>query len=247
MDRLIYTALSGMRGAMARQTATANNLANANTTGFRAEMSSAQAMWLRGAGLQSRVPTSEQVVAADMAPGSVTNTGRDLDVAMQGDALLAVQAEDGSEAYTRRGDLQVSPTGVVTTGDGHPVLGEGGPLTLPPADSIRIAEDGAIWIVPTGGDPNQPQQVDRLKLATPAGSRIQKGTDGLFRVADGGALPSDPDARLTPHSLEGSNVNTSQTLIDMIEASRSWDMQVQLITQAREMDTSAADLMRLPS
>ena len=247
MDRLIYTALSGMRGAMARQTTTANNLANANTTGFRAELSSAQALWLRGPGLESRVETSQQVVAADMAPGSVTDTGRELDVAMQGDALLAVQAEDGSEAYTRRGDLQVSPTGVVTTGDGHPVLGDGGPLTLPPADSVRIAQDGAIWIVPTGGDPNQPQQVDRLKLATPAGSRIQKGVNGLFRVMGGGALPSDPDARLTPHSLEGSNVNTSQTLIDMIEASRSWDMQLQLVTQAREMDTSAADLMRLPN
>jgi flagellar basal-body rod protein FlgF len=247
MDRLIYTALSGMRGAMARQTTTANNLANANTTGFRAEMSSATALWVRGAGLETRVPTSQEVVAADMAPGSVTQTGRDLDVAMQGDALLAVQAEDGSEAYTRRGDLQVSPTGIVTTGDGHPVLGDGGPLTVPPADSIRIANDGAIWIVPTGGDPNQPQQVDRLKLATPAGSRIQKGLDGLFRVADGGALPSDPDARITPHALEGSNVNTSQTLIDMIEASRSWDTQLQLVTQAREMDTSAADLMRLPN
>jgi flagellar basal-body rod protein FlgF len=247
MDRLIYTALSGMRGAMARQTATANNLANASTTGFRAEMSSASALWLRGAGLESRVPTTQQVVAADMAPGSVTSTGRDLDVAMQGDALLAVQADDGSEAYTRRGDLQVSPSGVVTTGDGHPVLGDGGPLTLPPADSVRIAQDGAIWIVPTGGDPNQPQQVDRLKLATPAGSRIQKGVDGLFRVLDGGALPSDPDARLTPQSLEGSNVNTSQTLIDMIEASRAWDTQLQLVSNAREMDTSAADLMRLPS
>ena len=247
MDRLIYTALSGMRGAMARQTTTANNLANANTTGFRAEMSSASALWVRGPGFETRAPTSQQVVAADMAPGSVTTTGRDLDVAMQGDALLAVQADDGSEAYTRRGDLQVSATGVVTTGDGHPVLGEGGPLTLPPADSIRIADDGAIWIVPTGGDPNQPQQVDRLKLVTPAGSRIQKGLDGLFRVPDGGALPSDPDARLTPHSLEGSNVNTSQTLVDMIEASRSWDTQLQLITQAREMDTSAADLMRLPN
>jgi flagellar basal-body rod protein FlgF len=247
MDRLIYTALSGMRGAMARQTTTANNLANANTTGFRAEMSSASALWVRGPGFETRAPTSQQVVAADMAPGSVTNTGRDLDVAMQGDALLAVQADDGSEAYTRRGDLQVSATGIVTTGDGHLVLGDGGPLTLPPADSIRIADDGAIWIVPTGGDPNQPQQVDRLKLATPAGSRIQKGLDGLFRVPDGGALPSDPDARLTPHSLEGSNVNTSQTLIDMIEASRSWDMQLQLVTQAREMDTSAADLMRLPN
>ena len=239
MDRLIYTALSGMRGAMARQTTTANNLANANTTGFRAEMSSAQALWLRGPGLQTRVETSQQVVAADMAPGTVTDTGRELDVAMQGDALLAVQAEDGSEAYTRRGDLQVGPSGVVTTGDGHPVLGEGGPLTLPPADSVRIAQDGAIWIVPTGGDPNQPQQVDRLKLATPAGSRIQKGIDGLFRVADGGALPSDPDARLTPHSLEGSNVNTSQTLVDMIEASRAWDMQLQIVTQAREVSDSS--------
>ena len=247
MDRLIYTALSGMRGAMARQTTTANNLANANTTGFRAEMSSASALWVRGPGFEARAPTSQEVVAADMAPGSVTQTGRDLDVAMQGDALLAVQADDGSEAYTRRGDLQVSPSGVVTTGDGHPVLGDGGPLTLPPADSVRIANDGAIWIVPAGGDPNQPQQVDRLKLATPAGSRIQKGLDGLFRVADGGALPSDPDARITPNSLEGSNVNTSQTLIDMIEASRSWDMQLQLVTSAREMDTSAADLMRLPN
>jgi flagellar basal-body rod protein FlgF len=247
MDRLIYTALSGMRGAMARQTTTANNLANANTTGFRAEMSSASALWVRGSGLQSRAPVSQEVVAADMAQGSVNQTGRDMDVAIQGDALLAVQADDGSEAYTRRGDLQVSPSGVVTTGDGHPVLGDGGPLTLPPADSVRIANDGAIWIVPAGGDPNQPQQVDRLKLASPAGSRVQKGLDGLFRVVDGGALPSDPDARVIPHALEGSNVNTSQTLIDMIEASRSWDTQLQLITQAREMDTSAADLMRLPN
>jgi flagellar basal-body rod protein FlgF len=247
MDRLIYTALSGMRGAMARQTTTANNLANANTTGFRAEMSAARSLWVQGAGLDTRAPTSQEVVAADMTPGAVTSTGRDLDVAMQGDALLAVQAEDGSEAYTRRGDLQVSATGVVTTGDGHPVLGDGGPLTLPPADSVRIAEDGAIWIVPTGGDPNQPQQVDRLKLASPAGSQVQKGVDGLFRVANGGALPSDPDARIIPHSLEGSNVNTSQTLIDMIEASRAWDMQLNLVTQARDMDTSAADLMRLPS
>ena len=111
---------------------------------------------------------------------------------MQGDALLAVQAEDGAEAYTRRGDLQVSATGLVTTGDGRPVLGEGGPLTLPPADSVRIAEDGAVWIVPAGGDPSQPQQVDRLKLVTPAGSRVRKGVDGLFRVENGGALPSDP-------------------------------------------------------
>ena len=213
MDRLIHTALSG----------------------------------LRGAGLQARAPVSEEVTGADMSAGSINHTGRDLDVAMTGDTLLTVQAEDGSEAYTRRGDLQVAASGVLTTGDGRPVLGESGPITIPPADSVRIAEDGAIWIVPQGGDANQPQQVDRLKLASPAGSQVLKGLDGLFRVPNGGALPSDPQARLIPASLEGSNVNTSQTLIDMIEASRSWDMQLQLVTSAREMDTSAADLMRLPS
>lgn len=247
MDRLIYTALSGMRGSMARQTATANNLANANTVGFRAEMQAARSLWVRGAGLETRAPVSEEVTGADMSAGSINHTGRSLDVAMAGDALLAVQAEDGSEGYTRRGDLQVAASGVLTTGDGRPVLGDGGPITIPPADSIRIAEDGAIWIVPAGGDANNPQQVDRLKLVSPQGSRVAKALDGLFRQTDGGALPSDPQARLIPASLESSNVNTSQTLIDMIEASRSWDMQLQLVTSARDMDTSAADLMRLPS
>jgi flagellar basal-body rod protein FlgF len=247
MDRLIYTALSGMRGAMSRQTVTANNLANANTTGFRAELASARSLWVRGEGLETRAPVSQEVTGADMSAGSINHTGRDLDVAMTGDALLTVQAEDGSEAYTRRGDLQVAATGVLTTGDGHPVLGDSGPITIPPADSIRIAEDGAIWIVPAGGDASQPQQVDRLKLTSPAGSNVAKGLDGLFRVQGGGALPSDPQARLISASLESSNVNTSQTLIDMIEASRSWDMQLQLVTSARDMDTSAADLMRLPS
>lgn len=247
MDRLIYTALSGMRGALARQTTTANNLANANTTGFRSEMSSATALRLRGQGFETRAQASQEVVAANMQQGTVTETGRDLDIAIQGDALLAVQAADGSEAYTRRGDLQVSPSGLVTTGDGRPVLAESGPLTLPPADSVRIGDDGVVWIVPTGGDPSVPQPIDRLKLVTPIGSPVRKGLDGLFRVENDGALPSDPQARIIPRSLEGSNVNSSQALIDMIEASRSWDNQINLITQAREMDSSAADLMRLPS
>jgi flagellar basal-body rod protein FlgF len=247
MDRLIYTALSGMRGSMARQTATANNLANANTVGFRAEMQSQRSLWVRGDGLETRAPVSEEVTGADMHAGSINQTGRALDISMEGDGLLTVQAEDGSEAYTRRGDLQVAATGVLTNGDGRPVLGESGPITIPPADSVRVAEDGAIWVVPQGGDPNEPQQVDRLKLVSPAGSRIAKGLDGLFRVRDGGALPSDPQARVVSGSLESSNVNTSQTLINMIEASRGWDMQLQLVSSAREMDTSAADLMRLPS
>ncbi len=247
MDRLVHTSLSALRAAMARQTATAHNLANVNTVGFRADMAEARALYLRGPGLEARAPASEEVVAADMAPGEVVSTGRSLDIALRGDALLAVQAANGDEAYTRRGDLAMNDSGLLTTGDGHPVLGESGPITIPPADSLRIAEDGTIWIVPRGGDPNVPQQVDRLKLTTPSGSRILKGTDNLFRVPDGGALPADPQARLTPNSLEGSNVQATQALVEMIDASRAWDMQLKLISSAREMDVATTDLMRLPN
>lgn len=246
MDRLAYTSLSAMRGAMARQTATANNLANVNTVGFRGEMAAARALWLRGDTHQSRAVASEEVNGADMRAGTITSTGRELDVAIDGDAFLTVQAPDGDEAYTRRGDLQMSDTGLLTTGDGHPLLGEQGPVTVPPADSIKIEGDGAIWIVPLGGDPKQPQLVDRLKLASPVGSDVVKGLDGLFRVRGGGALPGDPAGRLISGSLEGSNVEATKALVDMIEASRAWETQLKLINTARDLDGAGADLMRLP-
>ena len=246
MDRLIYTSLTAMRGSMSRQTAIANNLANAETPGFRADMAEAQALWLKGAGLGARAMSSEEVHGADMRAGTVITTGRDLDIAMTGDALLVVQAPNGEEAYTRRGDLQLSASGLLTTGDGHPVQGGGGPVTIPPADSIKIDTDGRVWIVPTGGDPDNPQEVDRLRLATPAGSDIAKGLDGLFRVKGGGILPDDPEARLVGRSLEGSNVSATSALVEMIEASRSWDTQLKMITDARDMDSATANLMQLP-
>lgn len=246
MDRLVHTAMTAMRGAMARQTAIANNLANANTTGFRAEIANASTTWLNGPGVNARAQASEQVIAADMASGTVTQTGNPLDIALNGDALLTVQAPDGDEAYTRRGDLKLSESGLLTTGDGHPVLGEGGPITLPPADSITIAKDGGIWIVPQGGDPAQSQQIDRLKLASPQGSQITKGLDGLFREKNGGVLPSDPDATVTAEALEGSNVNPTLALVQMIDASRAWETQIKLVSTAKEMDDGGASLMRLP-
>lgn len=246
MDRLVHTSLSALRGAMARQATTANNLANANTTGFRAEIANARTMWIGSGELSARAQSSEEVVSADMKAGAITETGRDLDVAIDGDALLAVQTRDGDEVYTRRGDLQLSDSGLVTTGDGSPVLGESGPITMPPADSVRIDKDGTIWIVPAGGDPNLPQAVDRLKLASATGSKILKGLDGLFRVEGGGALPADPQAQVTARALEGSNVDATKALVDMIEASRAWDMQLKLVTTARDIDGSAAELMRMP-
>lgn len=246
MDRLIHTSLSALRGAMARQAATANNLANANTVGFRAEMSAARSLWIAGPGHPARAPSSGEVLAADMRPGATMATGRDLDISLSGDSLLAVQAREGDEAYTRRGDLQISPTGLLTTGDGHPVMGNQGAITLPAADSVRIAEDGRVWIVPAGGDPDLPQEIDQLKLTSPAGSAVSKSLDGLFRVEGGGVLPIDGEARVASGHLEGSNVDTTRALVDMIEASRAWDTQLKLISTAREIDSNAADLMRLP-
>jgi len=246
MDRLIYSSLAAMRGAMSRQATIGNNLANINTTGFRGEMTHAQSMWLAGKGLDTRATVSGEVSGADMSAGAISATGRNLDIAVDGDAMLSVQAADGSEAYTRRGDLMMNDSGLLTTGDGKPVLGEGGPITLPPYDSLTIGKDGTISIVPVGGKAQDVQIVDRLKLVSPKGSQIAKGLDGLFRETSNGTLPADPDASLTAGSLEGSNVNASSSLIDMIDASRSWETQVKMLTTAQDLDKASADLMRLP-
>jgi len=234
-----------MRGAMARQTAIANNLANANTAGFRAEIVNASARWVGGQTFNSRAEAVDQVIAADMKSGAVTQTGNPLDIAVDGEALIAVQANDGSEGYTRRGDLKLNESGLLTTGDGFPVLGGGGPITLPPADSITIAKDGGIWIVPQGGQVDQPQLVDTIKLANAAGSTIAKGTDNLFREVNGGALPQDPSGSVTAGALEGSNVNATTALVQMIEASRAWETQIKMIDTAKDIDSSGASLMRL--
>lgn len=246
MDRVIYTSLSAMRGSSARQTAIANNLANAQTPGFRGDMAEAQTLWLHGGGLDARAVSSEEVIGADMRAGTITATGRDLDVAMEGEAMLVVQAPDGQEAYTRRGDLQLSSSGLLTTGDGHPVQGTQGPVTVPPSDSVKIDTEGRIWAVPAGGDPENPVEVDRLRLAATAGSDIVKGLDNLFRVKGGGILPDDPEARLVTRSIEGSNVAATTALVEMIEASRSWDNQIKLVSDARDMDSATANLMQLP-
>jgi len=245
MDRLTTIARTAMRGTMAQQTAVANNLANVNTAGFRAEITNATTRWVGGATFQSRAEQVGQVIAADMKAGTATQTGNPLDIAVDGEALIAVQANDGSEAYTRRGDLRINESGLLTTGDGHPVLGEGGPITLPPADSINIARDGGIWIVPEGGQIDQPQLVDTIKLVNAAGSSIAKTTDTLFREVNGGALPQDPEATVTSGALEGSNVNATMALVQMIEASRAWEHQIKMIDTAKDIDAGGASLMRL--
>jgi len=247
MDKLIYTAASGLKSHMAAQAAIANNMANASTIGFRAEKVNFNSLLLKGAGFDSRQPASENVTDFDRSAGAVTTTGRNLDIAIPGDQWMAVQANDGSEGYTRRGDLNISATGVLETGDGFPVMGSGGPITVPPATSVSIAQDGTISIIPVGGDAKNPQVIDRIKFASAQGSQTSKGLDNLIHVQGGGILPTDENAKCISGALEQSNVNMTQSLVDMIENQRSYEVQANLMKSAKDMDESAASVMRMPS
>lgn len=245
MDRLIYTAMSGMTDSMVRQRVIASNMANAQTIGFRAEMLYSAPVTLKGPSLEARAMTEGEVRGADMSAGAITRTGRALDIAMNGDALLAVQAQDGSEAYTRRGDLSISPTGVLQNGDGRPVIGASGPITLPLDADAMIADDGAVLVRDPSTPDAPPTEVDRLKLASPAGSQIVKGIDGFFRVSGGGVLPGNEDAKVITGALEQSNVKPTEVIVQMIEAQRLFDIRTKLISTARDVDASGTALMRI--
>jgi flagellar basal-body rod protein FlgF len=245
MDRLIWTAVTGMNASMARERMIASNMANVQTPGFRAEVMAHTPMTLEGPSLEVRSMNDASVYGATMDPGSVSQTGRPLDLAVQGQALLTVQASDGSEAYTRRGDLAVSPTGLLVNGEGVPVLGDGGPISVTPGSAVSIAEDGAVLVRDKAQPDTPPQQIGRIKLASWQGTRIEKGLDGLFRVHGGGVLPQDLEARVIPGALEQSNVRPAQVLIEMVEAQRLYDMRTKLVAQAKELDEGGASLMRM--
>jgi flagellar basal-body rod protein FlgF len=245
MDHLIYTAYSGLTGSMVSQQVIASNMANAQTIGFRAEMLNHQPTTLKGPSIEARAMTQGDVRGANMKQGALIETGNPLDVALSGPAMLAVQGTDGEEAYTRRGDLTVDASGVMSNGDGRPVIGDAGPVTVPPGAKITIAPDGTVLAATTENPDQPPQVVARLKMVSTAGSKIEKGLDGLFRVVGGGALPVDEEAKLTPGSLEQSNVDPTRVLVEMVEAQRLFDMRTKLIATARELDEGGAGLMRL--
>jgi flagellar basal-body rod protein FlgF len=252
MDHLIFTAYSGMNGSMVRQRVIASNMANAQTIGFRAETLTATPVTLKvgpnGApALEARAMTDGEVHGANMAEGSLTQTGNPLDVALSGDAMLAVQGEDGTEAYTRRGDLSVSPSGVLQNGEGRPVIGSGGPISVPPGSKVTLSADGSVNVAQPENPGAPPQVIDRIKLASTTGSKIAKGLDGLFRVIGGGTLPANEDAKLQVGALEQSNVSPSDVLIQMVEAQRLFDIRTKLVSTAKDIDEQGQGLMRLPA
>jgi len=238
MDRMIYLSMSGAKAMMQRQDTLANNLANVSTPGFRAELQAFRAVPVQGSGASTRVYALETTPGYDTTPGVVTNTGRSLDVAVKGNSWLSVQALDGTEAYTRGGSLELSSDGTLTTRSGLPILGDGGPLQVPPNSAVSIGTDGTVS---AKGSDGKNTTIGKLKLVTPEGS-LTRGEDGLFRAADGD-LSADDTARVQDGALEGSNVSPVETMVSMISAARQFEAQMKMLQTAEANEKSASQLL----
>lgn len=244
MDRFLYISMSGAKETLRAQTANNHNLANASTTGFRADLSAFQTRAVAGSGYASRAYATSSTTGWDQTQGAMMATGRDLDVAVNGPGWIAVQGPDGREAYTRAGDLRVDPSGMVMNGAGHLVLGDAGPLMVPPHASIAVGADGTISIVPIGQGPETTALVGRIKLVNPPAETLVRGEDGLFRTRDGADAMPDASVRLSSGTLEGSNVNIADAMVNMIELARHFDLQVKAMRTAEENAATAAQLLR---
>lgn len=245
MDGFIHVAAAGAKESMIAQAVNAHNLANAPTAGFKADMVQAESLYLKGAGQETRAYKRIGEIGTDFSIGAVRQTGRDLDVAINGEGWFAVQGEGGTEKLTRRGDLRIDEIGQLTNGAGQPIIGNTGPIALPPFSSLAIGDDGTISIVPLGEQPNTIAILDRIKLVNPAIETLSKDEMGMITAEDG--LPSIPDAsvRLTTGALEQSNVNPVEAMVRMIELSRQFEQFMKMVTVGEEIDTSSSTLMRI--
>ncbi|WKE66532.1 flagellar basal-body rod protein FlgF [Gallaecimonas kandeliae] len=241
MERFLYTAMGGALHTLTAQRIHANNLANAGTTGFRADLEQVAAYQVQGPGFASNVLAQEQDPTTDFTPGHLETTGRDLDVAIRGAGFLSVQAANGKEAYTRAGNLQVDADGQLLA-DGRPVLGVGGPIQVPDYQSITLGQDGTVSVVPVGG--NATLQLGQLKLVNPAIQGLAKGEDGLFHLKAGGQAPQDPNVVLEPGHLEASNVNAVDEMVNTLSLSRTFEVQIRMMKTADELSAAGSRLVR---
>jgi flagellar basal-body rod protein FlgF len=236
MDRLIYTAMTGAKHVFMQQAGTAHNLANASTIGFKAQEHRFRAVPVLGEAMPTRAFVVDASVSDVMDEGPLMFTGRNLDVAVQGRGWIAVQLPDGSEAYTRAGSLDVDVTGLLQTKSGYTVAGDGGPINVPPDNRIEIAPDGTVSVVPTFGTPNNTNAIGRIKLVNPPEGELVRGADGLFRQRNGQPAAADGRVQLASGTLEGSNVNVTDAMVNLISLSRQFEMQIKMLQTA---DTNA--------
>jgi len=246
MDRSLYIAMNGAKQTLLAQTTNANNLANSQTTGFKSDLEQFSSRPMYGVGYPTRVYAMNEKPWLDFSQGPIQTTGNDLDVAISGEGYLAVQAADGGEAYTRAGDLRVTPEGLLQTGAGLQVLGQDGPIVIPPAEKMTIGSDGTISIVPLGaGNVTTLVEVDRIKLVREAPENLEKTNDGLLHTKDGNPAAVNADVRLAQGMLEGSNVNAITAMVDMIELARNFELQTKVMKSVDQNSAAGTKLMQL--
>ncbi|NOR69384.1 MAG: flagellar basal-body rod protein FlgF [Methylomarinum sp.] len=245
MDRSLYIAMSGAKQTLLAQTSNANNLANSQTTGFKSDFDQFRSMPVFGPGFPSRVYAMTERPGSDLSMGPLQTTGNELDVAIKGDGWFAVEGEDGKEAYSRSGDLRITPEGRLLTGNGIAVLGDDGPITLPPAEKIDIGNDGTISIIPVGENEAALVVIDRIKMVLPELSNLEKRNDGLMYTKDGSVQVANAGGSLIQGALEGSNVNAVSALVEMIELARNFELQTKVMKSADDNSSVSAKLMQM--
>ncbi len=247
VDKALYLAMSGGVQTMNAQTIHANNLANVSTTGFRSDFEQARSMQVNGDYYPSRVYAMTENPATRYTQGDMIQTGRNLDIAVSGDGFIAVYDEKGQEAYSRAGDLQINAAGQLVTGRGLPVAGVGGPIFLPPLESINITEDGSISIIPQGGAGNEVAVLNQIKLVNPDAQNLRKEGDGLIHSRDGQAFDPDPNVRLVSGFIEGSNVNAVEEMTHIMNLARRFEMNVKMMDSIRNNADSSARILQRSS
>lgn len=247
MDKALYIAMTGAKHNMLSQTQHANNLANVNTQGFKADFAQARSMPVYyGDGLPTRAYALSERPGTDYSHGALQQTGRDLDIAIDGDGLIAAMAPDGREAYTRVGSMHIDSVGMLRTGNDLPVMGNAGPIALPPSSTISIGSDGTITVIPQGQGPQAPVVVDRIKLVNPDMGTMTKSADGLFRaLEEEDELVADGNVRVMSGFAEASNVNAVHELTNMLSLSRQYELQVKLMSASKDMSEASARLLQM--
>lgn len=246
MDRAVYIAMTGAKNNMMSQTSHSNNLANARTTGFKADWAQARAIPVWGEHHPSRAFSMTERPASDFNDGALIETGNELDTAIAGDGFFAVLDGDGQEAYTRRGDFAVTPLGQLINGSGQSVMGQGGPVILPPYEKLEIGTDGTISIRPAGAGPSEMIAIDVVKLVNPDFRNFEKGTDGLFRPRDGAPiLEADETLNVVSGFIENSNVNSVSELTNLLSLNRQYEVQVKMMKTADEMSQASERILQL--
>jgi len=245
MDRMIYTAMTGAKHILDQQATNSHNLANATSTGFRAQVDSFRAVPVVSEGLPTRAFVIDSTVGSDFRPGPIQTTNRDLDVAVQGKGWLAVQRADGSEGYTRNGALKINENGVLQTATGLNIMGDGGPISIPPDVVVSIAKDGTVSIVNDGTTPGPSNTLGRIKLVNPDENNLVRKEDGLFSTKNGSPAEADAEVNIVSGALEGSNVNVVDAMVTMISLARQFETQMKLIQSAENNANKASQIFDL--